>query len=344
MNTIQLQQAFIAASTPQVLGLAISLTEQCNFRCTYCYEKFELQAMKPELFDGLKKMVNMRIPSLKHFSLNWFGGEPLLDWQRMVEFGDHCRTLCKQHGVTMQRSTVPTNAWGLTSDVLRALCDVGISHFMVSLDGMLEDHNSTRKLISGRGTFERIYNNLLNAKNSNHDFEIVLRLHLHNDNVESQINLSKKLAEDFSNDPRFKLLPITLGDFGGDGIKTMNLLTKENNSEIEKIINSNFRHKPHDPTHTTPPNENVDVCYAAKPNHIFIRPNGMISKCTSALDRDDNNIGQLHPNGEIQVDDNKALAWSFGFRTGKAEDLSCPYWGKPQESIIKFDKLYQHQK
>jgi hypothetical protein len=78
------------------------------------------------------------------------------------------------------------------------------------------------------------------------------------------------------------------------------------------------------------------VCYAAKPNHIFIRPNGMISKCTSALDREDNNIGHLLPTGEIEVDDAKALAWSFGFKTEQAQDLSCPYWTKPQEQVITF--------
>ena len=212
---------------------------------------------------------------------------------------------------------------------------------MISLDGMNEEHNHTRKLISGRGTFERIYQNLLNAKFTNHDFEIVLRLHLHSDNVESQIKLSEKLKEDFSDDTRFNLHPIALGNFGGEGIEALNLLKKTDHPNIEKIIKNNFREEAKKLNKEELSSQEIYVCYAAKPNHIFIRPNGVISKCTSALDREDNNIGHLYPDGEIIVDDNKALAWSFGFETGKAEDLACPYWTKPQESIIKFVKSNQ---
>lgn len=117
----------------------------------------------------------------------------------------------------------------------------------------------------------------------------------------------------------------------------MNLLNKKNFQSIEKYINNIFRIDQNSANLDEQP-DSMQVCYAAKPNHIFIRPNGMISKCTSALDRDDNNIGKLHPNGNIDIDDGKALAWSFGFKTGNTEDLACPYWTKPQEQIVKFIK------
>jgi len=334
MGKQALQKAFIAAASPHIFGLAVSLTEQCNFRCTYCYEKFELQAMSDPLYHGLKVLVETRIPALKHFNLSWFGGEPLLDWQRMVDFSAYCRSLCAQYGVHMPACTVPTNAWGLSTEVLQAMCEAGVAEIMVSLDGLEEQHNQTRRLISGRGTFERVYANLRKAAITPYDFNIVLRMHLHADNIESQIALTQQLARDFGNDPRFTLHPITIGDFGGDTVKSMSLLRVGSHEGIENQLLELFR--PGALTKTNAMEPELAVCYAAKPNHIFIRPNGMISKCTSALDREDNNIGRLLPTGEIEVDDAKALAWSFGFKTGQAQDLSCPYWTKPQEQVITF--------
>jgi uncharacterized protein len=162
---------------------------------------------------------------------------------------------------------------------------------MISLDGEQQHHDQTRKLISGRGTFERVYRNLLALKATPSRFSIVLRLHLHQDNVDSQFALVDRLRDDFAADNRFTLHPIALGDFGGESVKTL--------------------------------------------NHIFIRPNGQLAKCTSALDRDDNNVGRLTSEGLLELDDSKALEWSFGFRTGEGADLSCPFFTKPQEHVIK---------
>lgn len=329
-----LQQEFARAATPHHLGLAVSLTEQCNFRCTYCYESFELNAMSEDIYDGLIAFVTRTIPTLGSFSLNWFGGEPLLEWRRMASFTRYCRTLANEHGVTMPVATVPTNAWGLTPQVLGDLVSAGIGLYMISLDGTVDMHNRTRKRISGQGTFERIYKNLLAAARTDEDFQIVLRLHLHADNIDSQKDLVQQLARDFGADERFKLQPISLGNFGGETIESLNLLRRGQGDSVPLQLRNMFRPST---SFAAPESEpQVKVCYAAKPNHIFIRPNGRLAKCTSALDRPDNDVGRLLPTGHLNMDETKALLWSFGFQTGKAADLSCPFFTKPREQAMQF--------
>lgn len=328
-----LKQKFIQSSSPTHLGLAISPTENCNFRCTYCYEDFEIGEMSDATYVALKLFVAKRMPLIKSFTLSWFGGEPLLAVDKVVDFTRYCKDMAAQYGVYMPRATIPTNASALTPKNLVALVDSGVGQFMVSLDGQAEAHNQTRKSIDGKPTFDRVYRNLLAARacQTEQPFEILLRLHLHENNVASQFALVEQLAVDFGADSRFNILPITLGNFGGESVESLALLSHSDSGGIEKDIYRRFGRGGQDTAQ-----KEWDVCYAAKWNHIFIRPDGRISKCTSALNRADNDIGRLLENGEIEFDEQKALLWSFGFQTGKKSDLDCPFFGKPQEHTLHF--------
>ena len=323
-----LKQKFIQSTLATHLGLAVSPTEHCNFRCTYCYEDFEIGEMSDATYTALKRFVAKRMPQLKSFTLSWFGGEPLLAFEKVVDFTRYCKDLAAQYGVSMPRATMPTNASALTPANLVELVDAGVRYFMISLDGQAEIHNQTRKTINGKPTFDRVYQNLLAARacQTEEPFEILLRLHLHENNVASQFALAEQLAVDFAADTRFDILPIALGNFGGESVKSLALLKSGSDSIIKEIYRRFGRQTPQAAVE-----HEVEVCYAAKWNHIFIRPDGRISKCTSALNRADNDIGQLLENGEITFDEQKALLWSFGFQTGKKSDLDCPFFDKPQE-------------
>lgn len=329
-----LRREFAAAADLRHLGLAVSLTEHCNFRCTYCYEDFALGRMPAPIYAGLKRFVAARIPQLRSFALSWFGGEPLLEWRRMTAFTAYCRDLCARHEVTMSVAAISTNGHGLKPTVLQALVRSGVAQFMISLDGEPAVHDRTRQRLGGKPSFDSIYPNLLAAAASDLDFHILLRLHLHADNLDSQCRLAERLARDFGADRRFDIHPIAIGDFGGLTVKSLRLVTRDQEQSTRQRLFSIFGRRPDDGDAAAAP---VKVCYAAKPNHLFLRPNGRLAKCTTALTRADNDIGQLHADGTITVDCDKALAWSFGFRTGRRADLACPYWTKPQETPVRLE-------
>lgn len=334
LSVAELKRQFVASATPLHFGLTVSPTEQCNFRCTYCYEDFELERMSEEVYGALCRLVTRTIPTLRSFGLAWFGGEPLLEWQRMGEFTALCRALAKEHGVAMPPATTPSNAWSLTPERLAYLVEAGVGEFMVSLDGQKEVHDKTRRLISGRGTFERVYRNLLAARDAPIalPFRIIVRLHLHEENLLSQEALAQQLHTDFGADPRFVVHPITLGDFGGPTIHTMRLVSEQDSSATSARIRRLFGgDKALDLG-----DEGYTVCYAAKPNHILVRPNGRLAKCTSALGRGDNDVGVLKPDGTLEIDPDKALAWSFGFQSGRADHLACPFHEKPSVAPLRF--------
>ena len=58
--------------------LILMPTEQCNLRCTYCYEDFRHRHMEPRVVTGVKRFLSKRAPKLDLLRIDWFGGEPLL--------------------------------------------------------------------------------------------------------------------------------------------------------------------------------------------------------------------------------------------------------------------------
>ena len=58
------------------------------------------------------------------------------------------------------RSGMTTNGYFLNQDRFLQCLDHKINFFQISLDGNPDDHNASRKLASGEGTFDRIWSNL----------------------------------------------------------------------------------------------------------------------------------------------------------------------------------------
>lgn len=73
-----IENDILAALNPAALHLILFPTEKCNFRCTYCYEDFEIGKMSPEIVQAIKTLLSHRASSLSRLEISWFGGEPLL--------------------------------------------------------------------------------------------------------------------------------------------------------------------------------------------------------------------------------------------------------------------------
>jgi len=63
-----------------LFGLMIFPTEQCNLRCTYCYEDFPNHKLTSAHYELLKNEILRQIDEngKKSIIVSWFGDEPLL--------------------------------------------------------------------------------------------------------------------------------------------------------------------------------------------------------------------------------------------------------------------------
>lgn len=320
----------IAASdclNPRRLHLVIMPTEQCNLRCSYCWEDFELGEMTPAVVRSVKTFIDTRLRELDLLSIEWFGGEPLAGWEPLRAIQEHAFSRCRDQGVGLQ-ATMTTNATLLTVSRLEFLVSRGVRSFQISLDGDKELHDRTRATRSGRGTFDRIWHNLVASKTSAAQFQIKIRLHLLRDNLQSTERLLRRISREFSGDPRFSVLIKGIRHTGGPFEKPLELLSRtEVTEQVGRMAELAARlglvavDKPLEDPQT------VDACYASAPNSLVIRSDGCLAKCTVALRHENNAVGRLQPDGTVELDSSKMTGWARGVLAGDATIMRCPMTG-----------------
>jgi uncharacterized protein len=313
------------------LELIVMPTEDCIFRCDYCYEHFDIGRMKPETVSAMKKLIYSRINEIDHLTVQWFGGEPLMAYDIMVDTMKYIQELRNSMSPAPSlRSNVTTNGYLLDQKKLIELVGFGVNAFQISLDGDKEEHDKLRKMIDGEGTFDVIWSNLLRAHDTDLDFTITQRLHVNKDNEESMKSLLRRTAKEMNGDKRFEMFIRLLSRLGGP--KDAALPITDDVNVVERLKEyaqtQGLRLAAFDPYGTMD-----SMCYAAKPYAFIIRADASISKCTVAFYDDFNAVGKLNPDGTMSVNNDLVSKWSKGLFSGNKEELGCPLKGFHEEKI-----------
>jgi uncharacterized protein len=299
------------------LELIILPTEQCNFRCTYCYETFENKKMPAAVVAGIKALIDHRCLDLDLLKVSWFGGEPLLAMDVVEDISRHAIERSRKHGF-VYASGATTNGYFLDPINFKKCIDSEIRSYQISLDGDKEVHDRSRKLGSKAGTFDKIWQNLLSMKSSSEKFNVLIRLHYQADTYESMALFSKKVHDVFGGDKRFQIFFKAIERLGGNNDKDIQTLSSTKKFEIESYLwaASGFE-KP-------AALQERYICYAAKGNSLVIRSTGRIAKCTVALESDFNDIGSLNENGFIEANQKHFARWIAPVIESRWEDAECP--------------------
>ncbi len=304
---------------PDYLHLILMPSEECNFRCTYCYETFPRGRMHDEIVEGVKNLIQSRIQKLTKLAISWFGGEPLSEPDILLEITDSFLPQIEKFDIEYQ-SIVTTNGYHLTAELCEQLVSRGIRTFNITLDGLQKDHDSTRILRGGAGTFDTIFTNLRALKQTSLPFKINIRNNFHPTTDIDQFLAA--LSQEFAGDPRFHVYFRPVGKWGGSNDDHLTVCTERDARKTmfeadKKAIEHGL------PVVTL--NEFLQpfgaVCYAAKPYSFVIGSDGTVYKCTVAFDSDFNRVGRLYADGYLELDYDKLALWVMG--GGADEDSIC---------------------
>ncbi|MFV9510433.1 radical SAM protein [Tepidibacillus sp. LV47] len=303
------------------MHLVLFPTEECNFRCTYCYETFPRGKMDDDTIEGLKKYVEQNASRLNLLSISWLGGEPLLAIDVIEELSKSFLDTVEKYGIDYT-ADISTNGYFLTDDVFKKLLNWKIRRFMITIDGLEPIHDQRRHLLGGGKTFSRIIDHLKNIKDSNEEFEITIRVNFDENNLPAMPELISFLSEHFSEDKRFGIFFRPVGRWGGvnddqipvcmngrrdEKIWELTKLSLEKGLKMSSIIENSLL-----PTGS--------VCYAAKPYSLVVGSNGKLYKCSIAFEDEKNQIGQIYRDGSIKIDYDKFAFW---VTSGEENDSVC---------------------
>lgn len=330
--------------TNKIQQLILLPTERCNFRCTYCYEDFILGRMSESTQKGIERYLENRITDLRLLQISWFGGEPLTAPEIVLRIATHAYRLCEENCVRLSGG-ITTNGYLLRKELFEHLVALRQTFFQITLDGFRETHDAVRKRANGKGSFDRIWQNLLDARSVAGDFQVQLRIHVRRENVETLPILMNELGRNFANDPRFALAFEHLRDLGGTGGKSIHSpMTRSETKAVEhdcrQIYQSyipsasgeEFSEEAAIATTSskfTQPTKEQYICYAARANSLLIRSDGRLGKCTVALDDHRNTIGKICEDGTIELDNLKLRPWLRGLDSLDPSSLACPLSGLP---------------
>lgn len=310
------------------LNLIILPTEACNFSCPYCFVKENNVHMSNKTYDSIihyidKQYNNYHLHNTEPFkvSIGWFGGEPTLYAEDIIIF---MRKL-KKKDIQLDGKIV-TNGYLLTDDLFRRLLNAGVNNFQVTLDGVADNHDKFRKLKSGEGTFEKIYDNLLKIKSSfaGDNYQISIRGNFNKNNVSSMRELAGKFLNDFGDDSRFDLSFRPVLDFEQKKDKNSSGIAFCSKQEALKIQSSlaNFVYGVND---LKTSNRMFDVlpepinkwCNVANVKSVIIDSQGNIFACDSVISNKNEAIGKMELDGEISYNSREKRWRETIFQTDK---------------------------
>lgn len=159
-------------------SILLNVTEDCNFRCTYCafsghYEYKRDHSDRYMEFKTAKKAIDyylslitegMKYTPLRDPVIGFYGGEPLLNFKLIKKCVNYIK---KNYEFNNLQYSITTNGSLLTENIAKWLIKHQF-HLYVSLDGPEKEHNRCRVYKDGTGTFKDVMQNISMIMNMNY--------------------------------------------------------------------------------------------------------------------------------------------------------------------------------
>jgi uncharacterized protein len=147
-----------------VKALCLHIAHDCNLACRYCFaEEGEYHGRRALMdYETGKKALDFLVANSgarRHLEVDFFGGEPLMNFEivkRLVAYG---RELEKQYPKEF-RFTITTNGV-LLNDEIMEFCNREMDNVVLSIDGRKEVHDRMRPFRGGQGSYDVIIDKFL---------------------------------------------------------------------------------------------------------------------------------------------------------------------------------------
>jgi uncharacterized protein len=293
------------------LDLILLSSEDCNFRCVYCSQEFKRGSMQSEIQQGVLRLVESRVRHLRSMEISWFGGEPLLGYDAIEELAPKLQEQARKYEVSY-KSSMTTNGYLLFPERSRNLVKWGVTSYQITLDGTAMQHDSHRPLADGQGTFDQILANLVAMREIPEPFRVAIRFNFDNANLPHAEMLFQALRAALGEDKRFVMRFHAVGQWGGPNDADLDVCGVQDANRHLIQLTAKATAAGLQTEHLV--NELLpapgSVCYAARPYNLIIGSDGKLMKCTMVLDTlKDNVVGQLHPDGNLSVNEDLFAKW-----------------------------------
>lgn len=279
-------QSNMGAYSSGMLGVTLAPTVSCNLRCPYCFESEKPSGLiSKKTCEDVIDFINSHT-LCKKFSLNWFGGEPLLGIDRIEYFLTvlHERVE-KGESVPMYYHSMITNATLLNDKACRVFQKFPLDTIQVTFDGVKSRHDKMKFYKDGKGTFDEILDNLDLFTKTCPDTSIALRVNVDNNNYKDYLELYNLFSNRFAG-KKISIYPGILrkcGDCDDSGFMTTSDVVRFNKWLRDNGIDYSIY-----------PRKLNKVCAATAIAAYAIGPHGELYNCWEDMGQSDALIGSIY--------------------------------------------------
>ena len=142
-----------------VKALCLHVAHSCNLNCSYCFaSQGKYHGERALMSFGVGKaaldFLIKNSGTRKNLEVDFFGGEPLMNFQVVKDLVGYARGIEKKHNKNF-RFTLTTNGVNIDDDVIE-FANREMSNVVLSLDGRKEVHDRFRVDYAGNGSYDRI--------------------------------------------------------------------------------------------------------------------------------------------------------------------------------------------
>ncbi|WP_262270482.1 radical SAM/SPASM domain-containing protein [Microvirga yunnanensis] len=264
----------------ETLYVTYSLTNACNFRCTYCYQEHGKASLSEESIDKTVSFIEQNLPEYGSLKVHWFGGEPLLMMKRIESTSKRLLSLCNKLNKPYYAG-ITTNGALFNDDAATMLASLGVEQIQFTLDGRKEDHNQLRIRKDGRGTYDLVLDAL--RRSVDRGFTTFVRVNVSPMNAAGLAELLTDFRDRGLGPHNIHLYLNEMKDHGGSSSSTslyFKSLKEFGNVLIECLkVMKRFGYP-------TPHIQPIDVnCAFDKPSSVLFGTDGNLYHCTTGTDK-----------------------------------------------------------
>ena len=142
-----------------VKAMCLHIAHDCNLKCNYCFAsqgnfKGEKALMTSEVGRKSIEYLAKNSGSRRNLEVDFFGGEPLMNFELVKELVDYGRSLEEKYNKNF-RFTITTNGVLLDDEKIEYINE-NMDNVVLSLDGRKEVNDNMRRTVSNEGSYDII--------------------------------------------------------------------------------------------------------------------------------------------------------------------------------------------
>lgn len=261
------------------LCFTISVTDECNLRCTYCFENHANHYISTDTIQAITGLIEKCVSTygtIERVVVIWFGGEPMLNLDYILFASKSFIQTCDKAQVQYISKIISNGIY--IDRILPHVSEIQLNEIQITLDGTKDAHDSRRVGPEGIGTYDRIVRNLTKIFNMS---DVIIRINISEENVDDAFILCDELLDIIPTNiqTRVYFQPTLVEDYSKLS-KFRTSIPKTNYYLLDKYVSL----LEYSGTLITP-RFIYSHCNISVPGSLFIRADGSLCKCWAQATR-----------------------------------------------------------